>query len=273
MIPIFQRNWYTEAYRLSDGNYLAKANYLDSNTEKTARVKLMKGTLEIYHAEVATYREGAKEVAQPLVVFPEMNGIKAYLGAGRPLKAALHGDLLLIDLMTEAIGTIIQADFSFYQELGFKALEDIENYWDETYSNTCFNYSHLALRTTRFRDFAKYQIRDNKLFCRYQNYTVFQVAPQQLEIMASFNDTFHEMAVTLKTSGPQQLVTEANGCIRRCPDQNCHYAEETLKKLSGKSMLDRSTAKVCGGPDGCAHLAHIIMEAIRALNLAQPNCG
>lgn len=268
MIPIFQRNWYSECIRLDDGNLLVQVSYLDTNTEKTARIYLTRGLLTIYHAEVTTYREGTKEVAKPLVILPEINGIKAFFGSGRPLREALPNDQLLLDMMIEAVGAIIEAEGFFYQETGFATAEVYDDYWDETYVNTCAYYSNLAEREIRFMDLCKYHVRDRKLFCRHQRYSVFQLADDQLAIMAGFSDAFHDMAITLKISAQERIISEATGGILRSPDKICRYSLGTLERLCGKPMLERSTAKVCGGADGCSHISHMVMEATRTLDLA-----
>lgn len=273
MIPIYQRNWYSECSRLDDGNLLAEVSYLDAMTEKTARLFIERGTLKIDHAEVATCREGTRAVAEPLAAYPEITGIKAYFGCGKPLRDALPGDQLLMDLMIEAVEAVIQAETFFFQETGYPDWQAYNDYWDTNFLNTCVYYSNLEAIRQPFSDYCRHYVRERKLYCRHRRTSVFRLNAEELKLITSFCDTFHDIALAMTLKGQQRLITQAESGILRSPDPICRASLTKLSGLNGKSVLDRATAKICGGEDGCTHISHLLTEAGRTMELAEKESG
>ena len=265
---IYQRFWHSAVARLEKEKVLSTTNFLDSYTEIRTVLEVGVEDLIIKDAVVETFRQKDRNLEEPSVYRPPLQGIKAYFGAGKPVKEAMGPQPQLIEPVLENIMAVIQAEAYFYQERGFESAEAYDDFWDQNYQGACKYYSNLELVKERFMKNIQPKHRSTHLFGRYRNVAVFSLGNETLRVNINFSDSFHEMAMSLTCRGKEYNVVNVEGWILRCADQICRQAVFDLQGLVGLALAgvqEKEIIKRTGGRQGCTHLSLMTADAARAL--------
>ncbi len=94
-----------------------------------------------------------------------------------------------------------------------------------------------------------------------------KVADDRMVLEASFIDTFHELNVTLEVRLPDQVIVAARAEMQRSPYPICADVMDRVKDLIGQTAgagIGRVVRGSLGGPQGCSHLAELVLEAVRS---------
>ena len=265
---IYQRFWHSAVTRLAEEEVMSITNFLDSHTEIRVMLKIGVNDLLIRDAVVETFREKDRKSAEPLIYRPALQGIKAYFGAGKPVKEAMSSQPQLVEPVLENIMAVIQAESYFYQERGFESAEAYDEFWDQNYRGTCKYYSNLELVQERFMANIQPKHRSTHLFGRYRNVAVFSLGPETLQVNVNFSDSFHEMAINFTCRGKEYRIDNIEAWMLRCPDQICRQAVLDLQGVVGLDLAgaqEKEIMKRSGSGQGCTHLGLMTVDAARAL--------
>lgn len=260
---LWQRNFHT-AVRDEKKHLLAETVYQDSGREVATRLLVDSRTFRILEATLE--RPGRDGEASILV--PGLHGKEAYLGAGRELREALAGvnDPLAVDLFAETVRGVVQAETFLYRERGFGSAVEYGRHWDKMYLQACRYYSNLERVTRRWEEYLVQERKGGYLFLRYKTYLLYQEAAAKYLVLGSFNDSFHEMNVSLRSD--EQIVA-CNGDMLRVPDAVCLESTESLSCLLGADPLafpsKKGVAGMLGGSQGCIHLVDLVSESWQTL--------
>lgn len=262
-----QRCWYLTVRDRGPAGFLAEANYADTTTDQGLILEIERKTLVIKSA-VLEVRRG-QPVAPASAPVSALEGITAYFGSGRQLRQALSGTPALLDMATQTVSAVIQAEAFFYQERGFASGASYDDFWDETYKNACVYYSNLDRVGQRFNEYIKDQRRGSNLFHRYLLTAIDEISGESAEIRGHLMDSYHEMSIALQLD-PAFQVSKASATMLRCPDPVCREALERLDSLKGTPLTTADMRRyhtTLGGASGCTHIDHLVQEAASTLDL------
>ncbi|MDA8233433.1 MAG: DUF2889 domain-containing protein [Clostridia bacterium] len=266
---VMQRCWYLHVRDCGPEGFLAEANYTDTFIDQSLILEVERKTLVIKSAQLEV-RRGKPEVASASV--GNLVGITAYFGSGRKLREALGAAPALLDMASQALTAVIQAEIFFYQERGFATAAEYEDFWDKTYQNACVLYSNLDRVEQRFMDYVKDHQPGRNLFHRYLT-TSLDISGEKSQICGHLMDSFHEMTLSLNLDQDYQ-IQKASASMLRCPDAVCR---EALARVPGLEGMDLTTGELkryhekCGGSTGCTHIGQLVQEAAYTLDIYQKN--
>lgn len=191
---------------------------------------------------------------------PELAGLEAYFKAGASALRAALGDYppLALDLFTENIRALIQAESFLYAERGYPTLDDYVEYWKTFYLNACRYYSSLDRVSVGWGRYVGRREGPN-LFNRFESLARHS-SGEVRTVRATMSDSFHEMALRLVLQGEKLEVKEAVGRVLRAPDRVCFEAAALVRGLEGSALAGKSKKQVApllGGGQGCVHLINL----------------
>lgn len=228
-------------------------------TEASARFTVDPHTFVIRAARWEWHRPPDSR-APVSVDVPELEGVEAYFKAGATaLRAALVDyPPLALDLFTENIRALIQAESFLYAERGYSTLDDYVEHWKTFYLNACRYYSNLDRVSVGWGRYVGRREGPN-LFHRFESLTRYSSEDIQT-VRATINDSFHEMALRLVLKGEELEVKEAAGRVLRAPDRVCFEAADLARGLEGTALAGKSKKQIApllGGAQGCVHLINL----------------
>ncbi|MEW6540972.1 MAG: DUF2889 domain-containing protein [Bacillota bacterium] len=258
----FVRQRYLTVQRTGPG-ILVQTVQCGTLTEASARFTVDPHTFAIRAARWEWHRPPDSRAPVSLDV-PELEGVKAYFQAGAAaLRAALAGyPPLALDLFTENIRALIQAESFLYAERGYASLEDYVEHWKTFYLNACRYYSNLDRVSVGWGRYVGRREGPN-LFNRFESVTRHSSGDTQT-VRATINDSFHEMALKLVLKGEALEVEEAAGRVLRAPDRVCFEAAALARGLEGAALAGKSKKEIApllGGAQGCVHLINLAAAA------------
>ncbi len=265
---LLQRNWHLMV-RYEGGKLLSEAIYCGTDREQNARLIVDPQSLKVLGAAWEVYR--APGLSKPLIRdIPQLEGLEAYFGCGAGLRRALFSlnDPSAVELFSDAVRGVIQAETFLYRERGFSSAAEFENNWTNEYNSSCRYYSNLERVSQDWYEYIGYDERVGNLFNRMKTQTLAREG-HLYNVTGHFNDSFHGIAagLLLKENG---LVERVQGVIQRAPDQVCKESTASLESLPGKNILQLSKkdiASLLGNEQGCTHLIELIAEGAETLRL------
>lgn len=202
---------------------------------------------------------------------PELNGVEAYFYSGSQIRQAVGHVMngIPLELITECIRGIGQAEAFIIKERGFSSPEQFDEYCGEIGIDSCYYYSNLDLLEMPWSEYMGEHsyARDKDLFYRHKYYTIFSQPDNSLLTSASFVDTFHEIAM-VTTLNAEGLITECSGDFMRSPDKICYKTLELLSQLKGQNLAAASKKEIAGwlgGSLGCTHLYEMACDLGKTL--------
>lgn len=94
-----------------------------------------------------------------------------------------------------------------------------------------------------------------------------KTAEDRMVLEASLVDTFHELNLALEVSLPDQTIVAARAEMQRSPYPICADVMAKVGALVGHRAgpgIGKLARETLGGPQGCSHLAELVMEAVRS---------
>jgi hypothetical protein len=260
--------------RENNDTVTAVTTQIDTLSERQVVIKANPTDLKIKEAKSETLRLPGQSLEHPITRLLPLCGIPAYFGSGKALIKALAADQVILDLVLEAVTSLIQAETSFYQDRKVAVNhEDYDRHWESIYQNSCHYYSNLPRVTKRFMENIQPQYRSSHLFCRQRLVAIHQLGNNSHRLNINLIDSYHEMGITVETSGSNHLVNRIWGNFLRCPDKVCRETEKKLQQLIGLCLAATSTkdiSSIIGDNAGCTHLGQMMAEAAKCLKLIQP---
>jgi|GEM_PF-233149 len=260
---VWQRNFHT-AVRNEKKHLLAETIYQDSKQKMVARLVVDIRTFRISKATLERFGPEGKDNTN----LPRLNGLEAYLGAGRKLREALKevSDPMAAYLFAETVRGVIQAETFLYKERGFSSVAEYGRHWEKIYLNACRYYSNLERVTRRWEEYADQESRGGYLFLRSKTYLLYQESADTYLVLGSLNDTFHEMNVWLRSAGARLTC---DGEVLSVPDDVCREATIFLQSLNGVNLFaalpKKSLVEILGSGQGCTHLQDLVSDSLETL--------
>lgn len=265
---IYQRFWHSKVSRIEKDKVVSITDFLDTYSEIRTVLEIGIKDFLISDAFVETFRQKGHNLEEALTYHPPIQGIKAYFGAGRPVKEAMNTHPQFTEPVLENIMAVIQAEAYLYQEKGFETPQAYDDFWDEIAKGSCKYYSNREQVQEMFMDTIQPKQRSSKLFGRYRNVAVFSKGNDKLQVNINFSDSFHEMAIIFTCQGKEFNVSEVQGWMLRCPDRVCRQAVLDLQGIIGLDLAaarEKDITKRTGGGQGCTHLGLMMVDAAKAL--------
>ncbi|MGI5882725.1 MAG: DUF2889 domain-containing protein [Dethiobacteria bacterium] len=265
---LLQRNWHLSV-RYDGGKLISETIYCGTDRELNARLIVQPESLRILNAWWEIYR--APGFAKPEIInISQLRGLEAYFGCGAGLRQALRylGDHFAVELFSDAVRGVIQAETFLYKERGFPSSEEFEENWTNDYNASCRYYSNIERVSQDWYEYIGYDERTGNLFNRTKTQILSRIG-DLYSIVGHFNDSFHGIAadMLLREDG---MVEKARGVILRAPDDVCREATATLDTLDCKNILQlnkKDIAFLMGNNQGCTHLIDLISESAATLRL------
>lgn len=247
-----------------------QSSFISTECEATAQLKVDVKSFRINNARWDVYRcpQGYVKISREL---PELIGIEAYYYAGSQIRRAVGEEMnrIPLELITECIRGVGQAEAFLIPERGFPVLKDFDEYCQKIGLDSCRYYSNLdriAMSWTEYMG-EHSMARDKGLFYRQKNYLILLKPDASFITTAGFIDSFHEIVLVTSFS-PDGVVSECGGDFLRGPDKVCFENVELLPHLIGNNlpkMSKKEIAAVVGGSSGCTHLLEILWDLRRSL--------
>ena len=192
-MTVMQRHWYLTVRDCGVAGLLAEANYADTLTDQSLILEIGLATLEIKNAVMEVHR-GQPGVAAVTPV-SKLVGIPANFGSGKKLRQALAETPDLLDMASQAISAVIQAEAFFYHKRGFSS-DEIYEIWDKVFQNSCVYHSNKDRLQQRFWEYIEDQQRGSNLFHRCQ-FTSLDIEEEKLEVRSHLLDSYQEISLVL----------------------------------------------------------------------------
>jgi len=106
------------------------------------------------------------------------------------------------------------------------------------------------------------------LFERKKSITVDLVDDNFLEVNAHFKDIFHEIKTSIRFDCGTRIVTRASAEMVSVPFDLCLEVCEKMRELEGldiKRGVTKWVKEIVGGRRGCAHLADLVVDSVKAM--------
>jgi hypothetical protein len=269
MKNLFQRNWYTEVRQSNDRKLQAVTTYLDTYREASARLLIDINSFLIKEALWEEQRS-LEPINSKIRQVTPLLGSEAYFSTGPKLKEteAFLNDPLAGSLFSESIKGIIQAETFLWEERGYSSEIEYEDKWTDSYSGSCRYYSNLDRITKSWYTHVGESKRDGNLFIRFKTQSLLGLENGYYLLTGNLSDSFHELNVNLKLNG--LTVENADGILRRSPDQVCKEATTLLSNLQGHNLQvlnKKEIAGILGKGQGCIHLIDLINDCAQMLEL------
>lgn len=174
------------------------------------------------------------------------------------------------ELFNETIRGAYQAENYMLVERNYADLADYEDHWINGKNAYCRPYNPPKPKLEEWPEHAgtpqHYRMRD--LYNKYIHYNVIEHDDGHLEVITTYNDSFHEMTA-LFTVDPDAVITDMNVMIVRVPFARCrefdHAFREDFVGKCIKGMKKREIGEIVGGAFGCYHLLDAIANAIAGM--------
>jgi len=267
-MQLYHVNKCIKVTRISDQELLSECTVLSTEQEAVAWVVANIADLHIKKAKFSQYRSPTGTVINEEL--PELIGVEAYLNAGTKRKEllAMKEQSLARDLLAECINGVVQSETFFFNERGFADAETFFTYWDEMYVNSCLRFSHPDPQDL-FKDKIGYMDRSPQLFMRISDVAVYQEPDYGYLILATFNDSHHELSMRLNAS-KDGIVRSSSAVFNRVPYKVCKETIRSLERIIGLrivGMSKKAIAAQVGGPEGCQHIVETVFDSSQALNV------
>ncbi len=269
---VYTRNWYvTVRWPGRRGDLRVESNFADTSCERSALLEIAPETLRIRRASWEEYRsqDGRPDPAPHMV--EGLSGVEAFFHCGKEIHAALPDDPGgdVADLFKEAVKVVIQAEALFLQERGFAGVEAYAEHLIPKYVyGGCFFGSHSERTPYIVRDKFAFHHRKDNLFTRYRSLSVYR-DEGRYRVIGTINDSYHEMQIALAARAEDFSITEASAALIRGPERVCPGATAVFDRLPGLYLTPagkKDCLRATGSGDGCAHLADLVGEAVRAVH-------
>lgn len=267
-----QRHWHTTVVREGKKYITARTDYFDTRIERRAVMRVEIDSLKIAEAWLERWgRPG--DMAEKCINIGSLKGIKAYLGNGRIIKAALQdaGDELERSLFNESVIAIVQAETFLFKERGYRDAEAYNQFWEKSYAGSCRYYSNLNQLKTSWVDFIGPSVRTVNLFNRGKSQQLLRDERGHYLINGSLIDTFHQLSSKLELDQQMKVIT-ASGQLLRTPDQVCMPAAALIENLVGITLpgiSKKELANILGAGQGCIHLIDLVYDSTQTLCFLQ----
>ena len=271
MVLLYNRHWHIRILRPhTPGSILMQTDFLDTFLERSSRATIRPETLEILEAEWEEYRRLDGTLDPEIHKEPGLVGVVAYFDCGKEIARGLSYDPdgEISDLFKEGVKALIQAEALFSADRGYATLEDYQAHLLPLLKNTCFYSSSPEGNPHIVQDKLRYHHRKNCLFTRFRTLSVYGTN-EGYRIVGTFADGWHEMQVDLHVRGKDYRITHASAAFTRAPDETCPGSTAAFDRLLGLALTPeekRDALRCCGGSDGCAHLADLVAEGVKALH-------
>jgi len=264
----FQRNWYTEVRRSTNGLLKGKTSYVDTYREAVAHLSVDVNSFIIKEALWEEQRSREPISARTRLVTP-LHGSEAYFNSGPALKeaAAFFKDPLAVALFSETVKGVIQAETFLLNERGYGSEDEYDQKWSDFYLGSCRYYSNLERVTKSWYEHVGESKRDGNLFVRFKTQSLFDLGNGQYLMTGNLSDSFHEVNVSLKLEGT--IVKEADGVLLRSPDIVCREAASLLDNLKGinlRGISKKELANLLGKGQGCVHVIDSVNDCVQILD-------
>jgi hypothetical protein len=268
---LYNRHWHITIRRPEpQGPILMQSDYLDTFRERSSRARIRPETLEILDAEWEEYRclDGTPD--SRVHTEPGLVGLVAYFDCGKEITRGLSQDPdgEISDLFKEGVKALIQAEALFLRDRGYASVEEYERFLLPKLKGTCFYTSHPQGNPNIIRDELRYHDRKGSLFSRYRFLSVYG-DDGGYRVAGTFADGWHEMQIDLRLRADDYRITRASAEFTRAPDKTCPGSTAAFGRLIGLPLTPegrKDALRRCGGGDGCAHLADLVAEAVKAVH-------
>ncbi len=270
---LFQRHWHILVRRQGEQSLWAETVYHDTIHDLVAGMQVNIRSFVIEQAQWEQHRPVVPD-AEELRAVPELSGIEAYFSSGAQVSRALapYGETLMGQLFAETVKGVIQAESFIFKERGYQTAEDYSRAWRDFYTGSCRYYSNLDRVRQEWYQHVGTTTRAGILFSRFIAQTLYRVSSERLLLQGTFNDSFHELAVSIELDAANRRVEEISGRLLRCPDQVCREATFFLPELKGTKLEDLSKKEIAGclgRNQGCVHLIDLTFDLAYTLKLAE----
>lgn len=248
-----------------------RVHYLDTFTERAVMMTVGTADFRVRYAEAVSHRESGRQ-ASGRKELPELQGLTAYLGAGKQFRQALRSwteDALWPELFLEGIKALIQAEYCVAGERGFASEKEYEQFFAEKFAGSCIYYSHPLEFLQPWGVYVGNQARDGCLFMRLRTSRLH--LGERWFVTGTMMDSFHELTLEMALDAGAGTVAAAEAHIIRVPDRVCHQAANAVQGLVGRRLAQedrRELAVLLGGKTGCTHLVDLAADGAALLGLA-----
>jgi len=271
---IYHRYCLVTVRRPDSENLMVESRYLDTETEMAGLMLVGARDFQVLEARMEIYRDTGGERSVGVIPVGSLRGVVAYPSAISTFRQVLPADPYgrRSDLFLEGLKGLLQAEIFVWEERGFTSMRDYDDWFRREYDNSCVFYTHFDEVTQPYmEDMVNKEYRETCLFNRHRYCSIARLDSGELAVQAGLGDSFHEINITLRI-GDSGCITEAAASMLRVPDAVCRRAAEGMGNLVGLP-LDLETRKklmtASGGPEGCAHLADLVIEGAKTLALAK----
>lgn len=268
---LFHRYWLVNVNRQGD-TLLATSQYMDTACEMAGIMRVGVTDFRVTGARVETYRVPEGAGLAGTTELDGLVGVTAYPGAGREVRRAVAHDPTgrWADLLLEGIKGLLQAEYAVYRERGFATEADYDAWFWRDFAGTCVYYSNPGQGLRELSDHIRDQVRGGCCFNRHRYCSITDSGEEYL-VQAGLSDSFHEMGIALRVKSGSMEILHAGGHTLRALDTICQRGPERLALLPGIPLTTAARKEllaVAGGSTGCTHLADLVLEGVKTLELA-----
>ncbi len=201
---------------------------------------------------------------------PELKGLSGYMDGKKDMNVLTekpNGDKLKY-MFLQCINGMIQAETYVYKERGFQAPDEYNKYWDKLEENGCRMYSNVDPSDLPWMEYAGPLSRKINLFNRFKRATLIKKENGDINISASFTDSYHELIVELALIGQDMVVENCDIQFVRAPGVACfhnsvhgqHFVGRKMKHLNKRDLIESF-----GKSQGCYHIVDVMLDVYRKL--------
>lgn len=267
---LYNRQWFTTTFKKPDESLYVESHYLDTFKEAAFQLKVDVHSFAIKKAIWEVYRSKGEKDTNISKTFQELIGLVAYFGIGKKLRKISWDDEIQKILFEESINAVIQSEMFLLSERNFTSENEYEEYWRKMYQNSCRYYSNLDLVKVTFTKHIAPQTRHNRLFSRYRVCTMYKDG-ENFVLVGIFQDSFHELNMTIKLDNKCTSVIDAHCQIIRAPDNVCFGAASYTRNLIGceiwPPLTKKRVVKTLGGQNACVHMLSLANDLAQTIQL------
>ncbi len=266
MKSIHHSHFYTSVDISGSGNLHGRTVFLSAAMECAASLLVDIRSFKIEKARWETYRGPDGPLFRDI---DGLTGVEAYLGSGNALRHAVLENCgeKALDLISETVRGIIQAETFLYRERGYPDAKSYDHHWERMYLNTCRYYSSLDRVSRRWEEHVAVQKRFNNLFNRFKSISVAD-GEGSYHADAGLSDSFHQVGVNAILDKKTGAVTDVYCRLLRAPDPVCFEAGGFAQNLLGlplAAMSKREIAATLEKNRGCVHMIDICSDLASVL--------
>ncbi|HAP32807.1 MAG TPA: hypothetical protein DCQ14_07140, partial [Firmicutes bacterium] len=232
---LFQRNWHL-LVREDKEKLLSEVTYCGSDGERCARLYVHPISFFVLDAQWEVYRT-AEGVVNEILSVPQLHGLETYFNSGPALREALTPlqDNYAVPLFADAVRAIIQAETFLYRGRGFPSTDVYQEYWNNTFLNSCRYYSNLKRVTSHWYEHVGSDQRAGNLFNRMKSQFLY-LTETGYRLSGHLNDSFHSLVSELELAEDGSTVIKAEGDLLRAPDAVCRESTRYMENLERKAL-------------------------------------